>query len=106
MKKRIVSSIAIAGALALVCLPRISGAAGPWEGVVEMKMTAKMGSGGATISIGKGGVKTQMSMTMQNMPMSFTTLVKSANRDLVYMIDDNSKTYNEIDVNEQKKMAA
>ncbi|MCK6552871.1 DUF4412 domain-containing protein [Myxococcota bacterium] len=96
----------ISALLTVVALAPLSASAAPaFEGVLEMKMTSPGGSGTARVSIGKGGVRSEMSVESREMPMKMTTLMKAKEPDVAYAIDDASKSYGVIDVKAGREMA-
>ena len=82
-----------------------------FEGVLEMKMTmaakdAEGGSGGTmNVAVAKAGTRSEMSMKMGQMEMKMVMLQKNDTPDLIYQINDGSKTYTEIDLAKMRAMA-
>jgi hypothetical protein len=79
-----------------------------FEGVLEMKMTmgakgAEGGGGGTmSVSVATAGIRSEMDMKMGAMEMKMVMLQKNANPDLIYQINDGSKTYTEIDLTKMR----
>ena len=86
-----------AGVLGLLLLA--GSAFGQFEGVLQMKMTMagmdgeKGGGGTMTVSVGKGGMRSEMDMHMGPMNMKMTMLQKADNPNIVYRINEASKSY-------------
>jgi hypothetical protein len=90
-------------------------AAGPalaqFEGVLEMKMTTagkdgEVGGGGTMLAaVAKAGARLEMNMKMGDMGMKMVILQKTDNTNLLYHINDDNKTYTEIDLNQMRGMA-
>src|SRR5688572_12951848 len=79
-----------------MCAPALAMAA-DFEGTIEMKMTGKA-AGTSVIHVGKGGMRTEMSMDAGGRPMKVALLIKSANPDIAYMLDDGTKTWREMNL--------
>ena len=98
-----------AGVLGLLLLA--GSAFGQFEGVLQMKMTMagmdgeKGGGGTMTVSVGKGGMRSEMDMHMGPMNMKMTMLQKADNPNIVYRINEASKSYTEIDQGKMMEMA-
>src|SRR5215471_7974225 len=72
-----------------------------FEGYIEMKMTMKEGTGTMRGQISSVGARTEVDAKMAqmgNMPLTMTMLMKFSNPDVVYMLNDATKTYVEINV--------
>src|SRR5262245_4923219 len=72
-----------------------------FEGYLEMKMTMKEGSGTMKGQISSVGARTEVQARvaqMGDMPVTMTMLMKFRNPDVVYMLNDATKTYVEINV--------
>ncbi len=82
-----------------------------FEGVLEMKMTmaAKDGEGGGggtmNVAVAKAGTRSEMNMQMGPMTVKMVMLQKNATPDLLYQINDGSKTYSEIDLAKMRELA-
>lgn len=76
-----------------------------FEGEIQMKITASEGGGTMTMFVGKSAIKTEMSMSAEKMTMQMTSLMKMDNPKIIYIINDKSKSYSEIDLKEMEKMA-
>ena len=83
--------------LAATVMPAVAYAA-PFEGVVEMKMSTKGGSGTMTMSIGKKAMRNEMNIQTPQFPVKMTMLFKKDSPDVAYTINDQDKTYGEIDL--------
>lgn len=83
-----------------------------FEGVIEMKMTAEHGSGTMRTSISKVGWRTEIDMQVDpsrpgpKMPMHTVMLGKFKNPDVLYQINDATRTYTELDLKKLRKMGA
>src|SRR5262245_38474423 len=85
--------------LLLLIVPRPALAA--FEGYIEMKMAMKEGSGTMKGQISSVGARTEVEARvaqMGDMPVTMTMLMKFSNPDVVYMLNDATKTYVEINV--------
>lgn len=92
-------------ALTAVTLVSASASAAPaFEGILEMKMTSPNGAGSARISVGKGGVRSEMNVENRDMPMKMTMLMKAKEPDVAYSLDEASKTYGVIDIKASREM--
>ncbi len=80
-------------------------ASAQFEGEVQMKITAKDGGGTMTMFISKHAVKTEMNLSAEKMKMQMASLMKMDNPNIIYLINDKSKSYSEIDLKEMEKMA-
>jgi hypothetical protein len=72
-----------------------------FEGYIEMKMATKEGSGTMKGQISSVGARTEVAARvaqMGDMPVTMTMLMKFSNPDVVYMLNDATKTYVEINV--------
>jgi len=92
----------------LLLLPLAASA--QWEGTLEMKITGKDVNGSSKASIGAAGARMQIEMTnaqLQQMGqaggMKMTVLVRKAEPDVSYMINDAQRSYARIDVKEMQK---
>lgn len=63
---------------------------------VSMKMTMKQGTGNLKVYFREGSVRNETSFTTPQMTFNMITLVKAGNKDIVYKLDPDSKTYSEI----------
>lgn len=81
-----------------------------FEGLLEMKMTMTDPSGntqgGHTIkvAIGKPGLRSEMNMQMPQMTMKVVMLQKADNPDVTYRINDDNKTYTEINLAKSREI--
>jgi hypothetical protein len=84
---------------------------GQFEGVLEMKMTTAGkdgefgGSGTMNVAVAKAGTRSEVNMQMGAMGMKMVMLQKIATPDVLYQINDGSKTYSEIDLAKIREMA-
>jgi len=72
-----------------------------FEGYIEMKMSMKEGAGTMKGQISSVGARTEVEARvaqMGDMPVTMTMLMKFSNPDVVYMLNDATKTYVEINV--------
>src|SRR5262252_357999 len=72
-----------------------------FEGYIEMKMTMKEGAGTMKGQISSVGARTEVEARVAQMgdtPVTMTMLMKFSNPDVVYMLNDATKTYAEINV--------
>ncbi|MGA7992518.1 MAG: DUF4412 domain-containing protein [Thermoanaerobaculia bacterium] len=90
MKKTVLAMLAGA---ALAAVPAFA----QFEGEITMKMTMREGAGTGKAYLSRAGVRSELDVQSAKMPMKMTTLVKAANPDLVYLINDAQKSYTEID---------
>jgi hypothetical protein len=88
-----------------VLLAASSPAHAQFEGVIELKLTSGMGAGKMTVQVGKAGMRNEIDIQTKQFPMKSTMLVKASNRDVGYQIDDQNKTYREIDLARGREMA-
>jgi hypothetical protein len=92
---------------ALLLLPLA--AAAQWEGTLEMKISGQDVSGSSKAAIGRAGARMQIEMSnaqlkqMGQAGMKMTVLVRTAEPDVSYMINDAQKSYAKIDVKEMQK---
>src|SRR5262249_3956077 len=71
-------------------------AAAAFEGYIEMKMTMKEGAGTMKGQISAVGARTEVAARVAklgDLPMTMTMLMKFSNPDVVYMLNDATKTY-------------
>lgn len=84
-------------------------AAAQWEGSVEMKISGKDVSGSSRALVGKAGARMQMEMTAAQAAgtgagsMKMTVLVRTAEPDVSYLLNDAQKSYARIDAKELEK---
>ncbi len=88
----------------LLCWFNFSASA-QFEGEIQMKITGAEGGGTMTMLIGKNAVKTEMNISAEKMQMQMASLMKMDNPNIMYLINDKSKSYSEIDLKEMEKMA-
>ncbi len=68
-----------------------------FEGAIDMKISASGGSGKITIYISEQGVRNDVVFSTPQGPMKMSMLVKSSNPDIAYSINNETKTYSELD---------
>lgn len=96
------------GALLLVA----SSAVAQFEGAMEARMTiadvtgASQGTGTMKILTAKSGTRSQMHMEMGGMNMDMVMVIKPDQPNVIYRINDASKTYSEMDLSKFQPMAA
>jgi hypothetical protein len=79
-----------------------------FEGTLEMKMTLAgedgsiMGGGTMNLSIAKTGSRMEMNME-KPMPMKMVVITRTDTPDKVYQVNDQGRTYSEIDVSKDNK---
>lgn len=106
MSRRPSFALPIAAAfVAVAALPGAARAAGPFEGTLEMKVTAKMGGGHVMVYISKAGMRSEIDMQAHDTPMKMVMLMKSSNKDVAYNIDEKTKTYGELDLAKSRERA-
>lgn len=98
--KRVLLNV-LAGA-ALAAAPAFA----QFEGEVDMKITSPGMSGTGRMYVSKVGARTTMELKTAKMPMKMTTLMKFANPDVMYMINDESRTYSEMNLKETRESVA
>jgi hypothetical protein len=95
--KRVLLNV-LAGA-ALAAAPAFA----QFEGEIDMKITSPGMSGLGKMYVSKVGARTTMDLQTAKMPMKLTTLMKFANPDVIYMINDQSRTYSEMNLKETRE---
>lgn len=90
--KRVLLNV-LAGA-ALAAAPALA----QFEGEVDMKITSQGMTGTGKAFVSRAGSRTEIDMQSERMPIHMVSLVKFANPDVVYLINDKAKTYTEMDV--------
>ena len=99
--KRVLLSV-LAGA-ALAAAPAFA----QFEGEIDMKITSQGGMTGTGKSfVSRVGSRTEIDMQSAQMPMHMVSLMKFANPDIVYLINDKAKTYSEMDVRKMRESAS
>src|SRR5919202_1124767 len=89
------------GWMVLLLLIMARPALAAFEGYLEMKMTMKEGTGTMKGQVSPVGARTEVQARVAQMgalPVTMTMLVKFSNPDVVYMLNDATKTYVEINV--------
>lgn len=77
-----------------------------FEGVLHMKYTTPQGTGAAKTYISKEGMRNDMEMPMGGRTMKMSVIVQRAKPDIVTMLNDEQKTYSEMNVKEMREHAA
>jgi hypothetical protein len=77
-----------------------------FEGVLELKMTmtsstgVETGNGSAKVSVSKAGMRNEVYAQTLVGPMRMVTLFKTETPDVLYKINDQAKTYSELDLSQ------
>jgi hypothetical protein len=99
--KRVLLNV-LAGA-ALAAAPAFA----QFEGEIDSKITGQGGmTGTSKVFVSKLGSRTEMDMQSANMPMHMVTLMKFSAPDVMYLINDKTRTYGEIDVKKTRESVA
>ncbi|MCM3877359.1 MAG: DUF4412 domain-containing protein [Thermoanaerobaculia bacterium] len=78
-----------------------------FEGQIDMKITAQGGvNGTGKVFVSKVGSRTEMDLESARMPMHMVTLVRFSTPDVMYLINDKSRTYSELDTKKAREQAA
>jgi hypothetical protein len=78
-----------------------------FEGEIDMKITAQGGVvGKGRVFVSKLGSRTEMDMETARMPIHMVTLVRFATPDVMYLINEKSKTYSEMDTKKAREQGA
>jgi hypothetical protein len=77
-----------------------------FEGELSMKLTMREGSGTGKAYVSKAGARSELDIQTSRMPFKMTTLMKTATPNLMYMINDQQKSYAEIDLAKMKEQVA
>jgi Spy/CpxP family protein refolding chaperone len=99
MKKTV---LAILAGAALAATPAFA----QFEGELSMKMTMREGSGTGKAWVSSAGTRSELDIQTAQAPFRMTTLMKASNPDVMYMINDEQKSYAEIDLKQVKEQAA
>jgi hypothetical protein len=99
MKKTILAMLAGA---ALAATPALA----QFEGELSMKLTMRDGSGTGKAYVSRAGARSELDIQAGKMPFKMTTLMKTSNPDVMYMINDQQKAYAEMDLVKMKEQAA
>lgn len=99
MKKTILA--ALAGAV-LAATPALA----QFEGEATMKLTMREGSGTGKAYVSKVGTRSELEIQTSRMPFRMTTLMKFSNPDVMYMINDKTKTYAEMDLKKIREQSS
>jgi hypothetical protein len=81
-----------------------------FEGVLEMKMTmaskeAEGGGGTMNVAVAKAGTRSEVNMQMGPMNVKMVMLQRNETPDVLYQINEGSKTYSEINMANMRQMA-
>ena len=99
MKKTVLAMLA--GAV-LVAAPAVA----QFEGELTMKLTMKEGNGTGRTYVSNAGARSELDIQTAQMPFKMTTLMKASNPDVMYMINDQQKSYAEVDLKKVKEQTA
>jgi hypothetical protein len=99
MKKIVLASVVVS------CLASAAASA-QFEGVIDMKITSRQGSGKVQVAMGKGGVRTDIVMGALGMELKMATLVRARQPNRAYQINDAERTYTVIDSKASRAKAA
>jgi hypothetical protein len=77
-----------------------------FEGELTMKLTMQEGAGTGKAYVSKAGARSELDIQSARMPFKMTTLVKTANPDVMYMINDQTKSYAEMDLKKMREQGA
>ncbi len=85
-------------------------AAGPalaqFEGELTMKLTMREGNGTGKAYVSSAGARSELDIQTAQMPFKMTTLMKASNPEIMYMINDEQKSYAEIDLKKMREQTA
>jgi hypothetical protein len=99
--RRVVLSV-LAGAV-LAAAPAFA----QFEGEIDMKIAGQGGmTGTGKVFVSKVGSRTEMDMETARMPIHMATLMKFSAPDVMYLINDKSRTYSEMDIRKTREQAA
>ncbi|MEO8054226.1 MAG: DUF4412 domain-containing protein, partial [Acidobacteriota bacterium] len=99
MKKTV---LAILAGAALAAAPAFA----QFEGELTMKLTMREGNGTGRTYVSSAGARSELDIQTPQMPLKMTTLMKASNPDVMYMINDQQKSYAEIDLKKVKEQTA
>jgi hypothetical protein len=99
MKK---SVLAILAGAALAATPAFA----QFEGELSMKLTMREGNGTGKAFVSKAGARSELDIQTAQTPFKMTTLMKTAEPDVMYMINDQQKSYAVMDLRKMKEQAA
>jgi hypothetical protein len=74
------------------------------EGVIDMKLSSKAGAGTMRVAVSKVGARSEVALDAT--PMKLVMVVKHANPDTLFFLDDSQKTYSEMDLKRMREQAA
>lgn len=78
-------------------------ASAAFQGQLDFKITMQGGAGTMKVLVGEAGVRTEMDMKARGQDIAITMVVKHADHDTAYMINDRSKTYAEVDLKKARE---
>jgi hypothetical protein len=99
MKKTV---LAILAGAALAASPAVA----QFEGEITMKMTMREGTGTGRAYISPAGARSELDIQTTQMPFKMTTLLKASTPDVMYMINDQQKSYAEVDLKKVQEQTA
>jgi Domain of unknown function (DUF4412) len=77
-----------------------------FEGEIDMKIAGQGMTGTGKVFVSKTGSRTEMDMQTAQMPLHMVTLMKFSAPDVVYLVNDKSKTYTEMNLKNARESAA
>jgi uncharacterized protein DUF4412 len=77
-----------------------------FEGEIDMKITSPGMSGMGKMYVSKVGYRSTMDLQAAKASMKMTTLMKVANPDVMYMINDQTRTYAEVNLKDLQQSVA
>ncbi|MCS6989361.1 MAG: DUF4412 domain-containing protein [Chloroherpetonaceae bacterium] len=91
--------------IAVLCGASLSAFA-QFEGEIEMRVTSATGNDGAMkMLVGKNAIRTEMTMSAGQTNVQMTSILNLNKPNVMYLINDKTQSYSEIDVSEMEKMA-
>lgn len=99
MKKTV---LAVLAGAALAAAPAVA----QFEGEIDMKITSPGMSGLGKMYVSRVGARNVIDLQSAKTPMKMTTLMKFANPDVMYMINDQTRTYAEMNLKETRESLA
>jgi Domain of unknown function (DUF4412) len=77
-----------------------------FEGEIDMKITGQGMTGTGKVYVSKAGSRTEMDMQTAQVPLHMVTLMKFSAPDVIYLVNDKSKTYTEMNLKSARESAA
>src|SRR5512140_1716623 len=99
MKKTV---LAVLAGAALAAAPAFA----QFEGEISMKLTMREGSGTGRAYVSQAGARSELDIQTSQMPLKMTTLMRVSEPDVMYMINDQQKSYAVMDLRKMKEQAA